>query len=74
MPAPLAKVPLHHTAPPEPQGVPDECPRCGASLEDEVREVNLTVTLDDGAECSFVGFECPCCAWCCLPAGFAPGA
>jgi hypothetical protein len=67
MPSSLAKIPLHHTAPVEPLVPPEECPRCGESLERDLREVNLTVTLDDGAQASVAGFECARCGWCCLP-------
>lgn len=66
----LAKVPPRHTAPverPELPGVPDECPRCGISLERALREVNLVVTLDDGAEAELTGHECGACGWCCAP-------
>jgi hypothetical protein len=63
----LAKVPPRQTAPVEPLVPPAECPRCGESLERDLREVNLTITLDDGAQASVVGFECARCGWCCLP-------
>jgi hypothetical protein len=66
----LAKVPPHHTAPverPELPGVPDECPRCGVNLEHALREVNLAITLDDGAEAHVSGYECRACGWCCAP-------
>jgi hypothetical protein len=67
MSAPLAKVPLRHTAPVELPALPDECPRCGVELEHALREVKLTLTLDDGAEIRVTGHECACCGWCCAP-------
>lgn len=63
----LAKVPPRHTAPPELPALPDECPRCDASLEHGLREVNLALTLDDGAEAEVTGFECAACGWVCAP-------
>jgi hypothetical protein len=66
----LAKVPPHHRAPvtrPEPSHVPHECPRCGVGLERALREVDLTVCLDDGAEALVTGHECGACGWCCIP-------
>ena len=45
----------------------DECPRCGESLEDNLREVHLVVLLDDGAEHRALGHECRLCGWCCAP-------
>ena len=46
----------------------DECPRCGDSLEGALREVNLVLALDDGAEIDVVGHECAGCGWCFAPA------
>jgi hypothetical protein len=66
----LAKVPPRHTAPlarPEPPYVPHECPRCGASLDRSLREVDLAMPLDDGAEMLVTGYECARCGWCCIP-------
>ena len=66
----LAKVPLHHTAPlagPHPAYVPHDCPRCGVSLERRLREVDLAIPLDDGAEALVTGYECGACGWCCVP-------
>lgn len=66
----LARVPPHHTAPParpELSHVPHECPRCRVSLEHALREVNLTIWLDDGAEAYVTGHECGTCGWCCTP-------
>ena len=66
----LAKVAPGQTEPPEvvPVPVPEECPRCGVSLEHALREVNLTLTLDDGAELETSGYECAACGWICAPA------
>jgi hypothetical protein len=66
----LAKVPPRHTAPverSEPSLVPQECPRCGVDLEGALREVDLVLTLDDGAETKITGYECGACGWCCAP-------
>jgi hypothetical protein len=62
----LAKVLPHHVQPVE-NGVPGECPRCGQHLDGALREVNLVLTLDDGAELDVVGHECAACGWCCAP-------
>jgi hypothetical protein len=62
----LAIVPRGHTEPSNVE-LPEECPRCGESLEGALREVNLVVTLDDGAEIEVVGHECAGCGWCCGP-------
>ena len=69
MPSSLAKVPPHRVEPVrrDPAHVPDECPRCGADLQEVVREVHLTVVLDDGAETELTGHECGACGWCCCP-------
>ncbi len=59
-----------HAHVPHPYSAPqalDECPRCGEPLEDNLREVNLVVLLDDGAEHTVVGHECRLCGWCCAP-------